>query len=110
MKKTDKPKTKPAIPDGFLKKHGLMIPKGAVQLHETAISRFRVPDVRFDFGLVGYGYQVDVYVDGQPLYVACRDFSGSHGIKKMSKDLAKQGKAAVLKAMEEVIKKFRESH
>lgn len=88
--------------------------KDKTEFHPTAVARFGTPDVRLDFGLVEYGYQMDVYVGGKPFSVQCRDFGGSYKIKELSKALALKMRQAcsraVLKAMEQSLKKFRESH
>lgn len=82
--------------------------------HRTGVARYGTPDVRFDFGLVEYGYQMDTYINGEAVSVHCRDFSGSHKVKKLRKELeAKVRQAcgrAILGAMEKTLRKFRENH
>lgn len=82
--------------------------------HPTAVARHGTPDVRFDFGLVGYGYQVDTYIRGEAVSVQCRDFGGSHSVKALSKELETKLRQAcaraVIGAMGRTLKKFRESH
>jgi hypothetical protein len=41
------------------------------------------PKIRFDFFLVGHGYEMQVFIDGKPNGFECRDFSGNHRIKTL---------------------------
>jgi hypothetical protein len=43
------------------------------------------PDFRVDMWLVGHGYQADYYVNGLPALTECRDFGGTHRVKRMVK-------------------------
>jgi hypothetical protein len=36
----------------------------------------RIPDVKFEFYLVNFGYQVDIFRDGRKIAGICRDYGG----------------------------------
>lgn len=82
--------------------HFWHLPNGVVELCAACSdqrvareSEERLPDVRFDFHLVPYGYQLDVYHDvstrgKQRLELIggeCRDFSGNHLLKHLRNSL-----------------------
>lgn len=89
-------------------------PKDKTNFHETSVALHGTPDVRFDFGLVEYGYQMDTYIGGEPISTTCRDFGGSYRVKKLAKELELKIRRAcaraVTDALERTIKKFRDSH
>ena len=43
------------------------------------------PDFSVDMWLVGHGYQAEYYIDGKLAEIECRDFGGTHQIKKLVK-------------------------
>jgi len=45
------------------------------------------PTVAFHFGLVGHGYEMHVFVNGQYLGASCRDFSGNHKVSELKSAL-----------------------
>lgn len=47
---------------------------------EIAKYRDHPPTVAFHFGLVGHGYQMDIFVGGNYLGSTCRDFSNDHKV------------------------------
>jgi len=84
------------------------------KLHETAVARFGTPDVRFDFGFVDHGYQMDVYIGGRFYGVECRDFDGNHSVPKLSKELVIDVRRvcarAIIRVMNRTLEKFRRKH
>lgn len=88
----------PLCPPGGRPSHFWHLPEGLVELCAPCSDRRvllhgepRLPDVRFDFYLVPYGYQLDVYHDVgargksrlERIGAECRDFSGNHSLKKL---------------------------
>lgn len=63
-------------------------------------NRVSTPDLQLNIFLVPYGYQVDLYEDGKLLDGACRDFGGSHKIRKLKDQL--------INKIGQMIKEFRE--
>lgn len=55
------------------------------------------PSLRFDFYLVGHGYQVDMQADGHHLTTVCRDFGDDYDPKKLQQELY----AALIKTIED---------
>jgi hypothetical protein len=45
------------------------------------------PTVAFHFGLVGHGYQMDMFVEGQYVGSACRDLSDTHKVRELKSSL-----------------------
>lgn len=42
-----------------------------------------IPDIQVNINFVGFGYQADIYAKGKPARTVCRDFGGTHGIRKL---------------------------
>lgn len=75
--------------------------KGVPQTLDEMIAA-RIPDLRVDFNLVEYGYEVIMYRDGKKLGFECRDFGGNHKIDDLVNDL--------LRRMGRLLRQFREAH
>jgi hypothetical protein len=56
-----------------------------------------VPDLALHVFLVGHGYQIDFYEDGEEVASGCRDFGGTHRISKLKRGLATLLKEAIEK-------------
>lgn len=45
------------------------------------------PTVAFHFGLVGHGYEMQIFVDGHYMGSSCRDFSDTHKVDELKNQL-----------------------
>lgn len=45
------------------------------------------PNLVVAIGLVGYGYQMDIYRDGKHVGTECRDFGGTYKVSKLEEVL-----------------------
>lgn len=45
------------------------------------------PTVAFHFGLVGHGYEMQIFVDGHYMGSSCRDFSDSYKLDELKNQL-----------------------
>jgi hypothetical protein len=61
-----------------------------------------LPDVTVHWSLVEFGYQLDIFNEGEHVAMSCRDFGGNHKIDAMQEWLIKDAEAAA----ERLRKKF----
>lgn len=58
-----------------------------VATDEAAKFAGTTPSVQINMHLVGYGYQMDILVDGKPLVSECRDFGGTTSLNKLKQQV-----------------------
>ena len=59
-----------------------------------------VPDVTVQWSLVEFGYQLDIFNEGEHVAMSCRDFGGNHKIDTMQEWLIKDAEAAAKRLRE----------
>lgn len=74
------------------------IPNWRVPLAPEDDTTNHKPNVVVAIGLVGYGYQVDYYVNGALIQTECRDFSDTHLIPKLEEHFVKAISKAIAQA------------
>lgn len=47
------------------------------------------PDVQINIGLVPYGYQIDLLIDGKEVNSYCHDFGGSYPVEQIAIEIAR---------------------
>lgn len=60
----------------------------AIGFSSTEIAKWATPPtVAFHFGLVGHGYEMQIFVNGQYMGSSCRDFSDSYKVDELKSQL-----------------------
>lgn len=65
------------------------VPNWRVPIEPHDDTTNKQPNIVVAIGLVEYGYQVDIYIDGQLRSIECRDFGGSYPIAELEARFAK---------------------
>lgn len=60
----------------------------AIGFSSAEIEKWQTPPtVAFHFGLVGHGYEMQIFVNGHYMGSSCRDFSDSHKLDELRESL-----------------------